>query len=411
MSFTRQHGLDIRGGRVSLSSEHRLTLRPVTDGLLHRPRACWAIEYLNCELNDAEVWLQSSLSALQPESPAGPPPPAAAGPVEKWFFLSVARVSYGRAASVPDTTRDCPTHRLVVHNMKAAWTKNNRDAGFALFDSFTSNQQLKRNLSTAALKGITFDSGGGAAAAAARTPQKPTRSGSLDGGTGTAAAGGLNASLSASTPSPMSRLQSGQAASMLQKLIAELGAAPVAFSEDASGGELDETALRGVAACHATDVLHNSWLVELVNCQVLLKGIETRGYVIITSSKSQVLQRLHRPVWRDRTLVSKTSWVGRLDGMQYYATVSAGHPASDPATENIMWLTVDNIEERDDDDIREVPDLVGSGQSVGGVVTETVGAASADEHDSIQLQRVVSRCRCEFFYASYGEVSARRRVF
>ena len=61
MSFTRQHGLDIRGGRVSLSSEHRLTLRPVCDALLHRPRACWAIEYVNCELNDAEVWLQSCL--------------------------------------------------------------------------------------------------------------------------------------------------------------------------------------------------------------------------------------------------------------------------------------------------------------------------------------------------------------
>ncbi|XP_043232606.1 protein KIAA0100-like [Amphibalanus amphitrite] len=401
MSFTRQHGLDIRGGRVSLSSEHRLTLRPVCDGLRHRPRACWAIEYLNCELNDAEVWLQSSLRQTEPGAAPAPPPPADAGLVAKWFFLSVVRVSYGRAASVADTTRECPTHRLVVHNMKAAWTKDNRDAGFALFDSFTNNQQLKRNLSTAALKGITFDSGSGGAT---RTPQKPPRTGSLD-GAAAAATGGLNSSLSASTPSPMSRLQSGQAASMLQKLIAELGAAPVAFSEDAAGGELDETALRGVAACHATDVLHNSWLVELVNCQVLLKGIETRGYVIITSSKSQVLQRLHRPVWRDRTLVSKTSWVGRLDGMQYYATVSAGHPASDPATENIMWLTVDNIEERDDDDIRDVPDLVGSGQSVGGVVTETVGAAGADEHDSIQLQRVVSRCRCEFFYASYGEVS------
>ena len=62
--------------------------------------------------------------------------------------MSVARVSYGRAAVVPATTRDVPTHRLVVHNMKAAWTQNNRDAGFALFDSFTSNQQLKRNLST-----------------------------------------------------------------------------------------------------------------------------------------------------------------------------------------------------------------------------------------------------------------------
>ena len=188
--------------------------------------------------------------------------------------------------------------------------------------------------------------------------------------------------------------------------MAESSAVPVAFSEDVgAAAELHEQSLRGVAACHTTDVLHNNWLIELVNCQVLLKGIETRGYVIITSSKSQILQRVHRPVWRDRTLVSKTSWVGGLDGMQYYATVSAGE--RDPTAENIMWLTVDNIVEKDDDDIREVPDLVGSGQSVGGVVTETVGgcAEGEDSLDSIQLQRVVSRCRCEFFYASYGEVS------
>lgn len=53
--------------------------------------------------------------------------------------------------------------------------------------------------------------------------------------------------------------------------------------------------------------------------------------------------------------------------------------------ENIMWLSVDNIREKDDCVISGLPDLpqlVGSGQSVGGVVSETVGASSADDHNS-----------------------------
>lgn len=64
--------------------------------------------------------------------------------------------------------------------------------------------------------------------------------------------------------------------------------------------------------------------VALVNAQVLLKGCETKGYVILSAAKSEIHQRIHRPVWKDRTLVSKTTWTGRLECMQYYATVNAG---------------------------------------------------------------------------------------
>lgn len=42
-------------------SEHTLTLVPIDDGLKHRPRPQWAIVYMTCELNDAEVWLKSAL--------------------------------------------------------------------------------------------------------------------------------------------------------------------------------------------------------------------------------------------------------------------------------------------------------------------------------------------------------------
>jgi len=47
---------------------------------------------------------------------------------------------------------DTPQHRLVVHELKGAWTSSNRDVAFALLDSFVKVQQLKKNLSTEALK-------------------------------------------------------------------------------------------------------------------------------------------------------------------------------------------------------------------------------------------------------------------
>lgn len=57
---------------------------------------------------------------------------------------------------------------------------------------------------------------------------------------------------------------------------------------------------------------------------MLLKGCETKGYVILSAAKAEIIQRIHRPAWKDRTLVSKTTWVGSLECMQYYATVIAG---------------------------------------------------------------------------------------
>lgn len=56
--------------------------------------------------------------------------------------------------------------------------------------------------------------------------------------------------------------------------------------------------------------------------------------------------------------------------------------------ENIMWLNVENIEEKEGTVIAELPDLphlVGSGQSVGGVVSETVGATSVGEKSPLQV--------------------------
>lgn len=68
-----------------------------------------------------------------------------------------------------------------------------------------------------------------------------------------------------------------------------------------------------------TNTLHNppaSFPVELVNSQVVLKGCETRGYVILCAARAEVRQRVRRQP-------AAAAWSGALSAMQYYATVSA----------------------------------------------------------------------------------------
>ncbi|GAB0095576.1 KIAA0100 [Sergentomyia squamirostris] len=410
ISHALNRGFELNGGRVSFSSEHTLSLYPIDDGLIHRPRADWATMYINCELNDTEIWLKSILnervdasseSLVNTENPK----------IVKFYFLSVAKVSYGREAMLASTGattgqrhKDSPTHKLVVYDLKGAWTKNNRDVAFCLFDSFMKSQKLKKNLSTEVLKGFRKDGG------SSGTPLKTRRQ---DGNIATVTPSAGSSLLAAGTPT--SSLHKSQQAShsitMLQQLIAEADHKFNVYSDDLST-QTKEQQLQGLQACQDSDVTHYNWFISLVNSQVLLKGCETSGYVILSAAKTEILQRVHRPVWRDRSLVSKTTWVGSLECMQYYATVSAGENDS-LLDENIMWLTVDNIQEKDKEatvinELPDIPHLVGSGQSVGGVVSETVGASGPPGLEGvypIQLQRIVSRCKCEFFYVSYGDTS------
>ncbi|CAH1098513.1 unnamed protein product [Psylliodes chrysocephalus] len=389
MSFAMQRGCELYGGRLSSSAEHTLSLIAIDDGLKHRPKAEWSVVYMNSELNDFEIWLKS---ALHDEMEIELPTPRQ--PVEKCYCLSVAKVSYGRETVVhgQERNKDVPTHRLVVYDLKGAWTNSNRNVAFALFDTFMKTMRMKKNLSTDALKGFRKDN--------STTPLKRRNTDASNTPPNNSIQTIQSATAVQDTPSPISKLQSGHAANMLQQLIAEADNNSVVYSDDLSATSRQQH-LQGLQACQQDDILHKNWQITLVNGQVLLKGCETKGYVIMSAAKAEIVQRIHRPAWKDRTLVSKTTWVGTLECMQYYATVNAGE--NDTADENIMWLTVDNIQEKESAEISEpceVPNLVGSGVSVGAVVSDTVGPSA-----SRQLQRIVSRCKCEFFYADYGDIS------
>lgn len=96
-------------------------------------------------------------------------------------------------------------------------------------------QQLKKNLSTEALKQFRGDN-----ATKSRAPK-------------------LNESIATATPSPMTKLQSGNAAIMLQQLIAEVDNKSVVFSDDLSAQTTGQH-LQGLQACQEDDVDYKNWL-------------------------------------------------------------------------------------------------------------------------------------------------------
>ena len=79
-------------------------------------------------------------------------------------------------------------------------------------------------------------------------------------------------------------------------------------------------------------------------------------------------------------------------------------PANPQPQSDVKWLSVSNIEKNPSyhRSVTDVPDLVGSGDSVGGVVSDTVGGSTEEgESESVQLQRIISRCSCMFYYNMY----------
>lgn len=174
-SFSREYGVEIIGGYLSHSGEHRLSFLPFKDGLKRRPRPIWEIIYMNSEVCNVEIWLHRNIGKSKliggPEafedkgsSSGSEDNLANQKQADKFYFLSFTRMCYHRDESIKTTitsesidNEENPIHSLVIHDLKGAWTKDNRDVALALFDLFLKTEQLRRNLSTDALKGFKFE--------------------------------------------------------------------------------------------------------------------------------------------------------------------------------------------------------------------------------------------------------------
>uniref|UniRef100_A0A4W3JHI5 Bridge-like lipid transfer protein family member 2 n=1 Tax=Callorhinchus milii TaxID=7868 RepID=A0A4W3JHI5_CALMI len=367
-SFAQQRGIEVQCSQGHVFTRGTQRFIPQTGAVLRRLIWEWNITEMRSDLSLVTVFLMASTADDSAEHGLN-------NQVTKTHLLSVSSLSYQRLSNRMEEEMAVKedrnyTHKLCLVDLRASWTTTNRNIAFGLYDGYKKAAMLKRNLSTEALKGLKIDANLQAKKlkrVTCPTPHCPLFSLPLPG------------------------------TSMLQKLIEETDRF-VVFTEEESGVR-DQ--LYGSAACQADDVINRNWLIELVNSQVMLRGAETEGCVFVSAAKAQLWQCQHYPSWYSHALKQKTTWTCLLDGMQYFATMET-KPA-EKEEEYQLWLEVKNIEEHRERNLDSVAELMESGQAVGGMVSTTTDwNLPAQEHQTQQVQRIISRCSCRMYYVSYS---------
>ncbi|KAM6960533.1 bridge-like lipid transfer protein family member 2 [Aplochiton taeniatus] len=348
-SFAQQRGIQVECSKGHVFTRGAQRLIPQAGTVMRRLISEWNVTQMVSELSEMTVHLMASTWDETADHQIN-------AQVKKTHLLSLSSLSYQRQSNrveeevnPNDESNASYTHKLCLVDLRASWTTTNRNIAFGLYDGYKKAAVLKRNLSTEALKGLKIDT---------HVPAKK-----------------LKRSLSNYSPHTVPTLPSNnrveksqnEGTSMLQKLIEETDRF-VVFSEEDSGVS-DQ--LCGIAACQTDDVYNRNWFIELVNCQMMLRGTETAGCVLVSAAKAQLLQCEHHPAWYNDTLKQKTTWTCLLDGMQYFATME---PNPSDQEDWQLWLEVKNIEEHRQRNMDSVLELMESGQAVGGMVSTTTGS-------------------------------------
>ncbi|XP_067422043.1 bridge-like lipid transfer protein family member 2 isoform X2 [Emydura macquarii macquarii] len=378
-SFAQQRGVQLECSQGHVFTRGTQRLIPQAGTVMRRLISEWSVTQMVSDLSLVTVHLMASTCDENADHRLD-----SHSQVKKTHLLSLSSLTYqrhsGRSADEELTMREGDdafhTHQLHLVDLRASWTTTNRDIAFGLYDGYKKAAVLKRNLSTEALKGLKIDT----QLQAKKLKRRP---------------------LSTALPPPRaagvtSERGSSGGAYMLQKLIEETDKFVVFTEEDSGASEQ----LCGIAACQTDDIFTRNCLLELVNCQMMLRGAETEGCVIVSAAKAQLLQCQHHPAWYGDTLKQKTSWTCLLDGMQYFATTESSPTEREDGQ---LWLEVKNIEEHRQRSLDSVQELMESGQAVGGMVSTTTDWNHPSEaQQSQQVQRIISRCSCRMYYISYS---------
>ncbi|XP_041097296.1 protein KIAA0100-like isoform X2 [Polyodon spathula] len=375
-SFAQQRGIQVECSKGHVFTRGTQRLIPQAGTVMRRLISEWNVTQMVSDLSQVTVHLMASTWDENADHQLN-------AQVNKTHLLSLSSLSYQRHSNrmeeeMKEDGNGFYTHKLCLVDLRASWTTPNRNIAFGLYDGYKKAAVLKRNLSTEALKGLRIDT------EVQAKKLKRTLSSYCPTPTATA-------------PAPPGRTEkSMEGTSMLQKLIEETDKF-VVFTEEDSGVS-DQ--LCGIAACQTDDVYNRDWFIELVNCQMMLRGTETAGCVLVSAAKAQLLQCQHHPAWYSDTLKQKSSWTCLLDGMQYFATME---PNPSEQEDWQLWLEVKNIEEHRQRHLDSVLELMESGQAVGGMVSTTTDwNQPAQVAQTPQVQRIISRCSCRMYYIGYS---------
>uniref|UniRef100_A0A1X7V154 FMP27/BLTP2/Hobbit GFWDK motif-containing RBG unit domain-containing protein n=1 Tax=Amphimedon queenslandica TaxID=400682 RepID=A0A1X7V154_AMPQE len=449
-SVRKQEGLEFTVNGLSLKMQYSLTLQPLVDGLVRRPRANWGmmacegvatglkgftcIKRSETEVLDDDPYVIMNPATLEDER------------LEKHFLIELASLSYVWQSQDDEASQEEFTHKLKIVDTCFLWNNDSRSVVYKIQDTYKLHKRLKQDLSTDALKSILTQTGP-TIPEATPTTKDPSKDPSSSSDPSPLSSDPTSETTDIS-PIPPTRKKSrprlhrnSSGCMMLDQLLADICNTIVVSDEKR---EASDPKLKGIVAANHNDVMKHDWFIELTNTQVALQGVEVKGYVICCSYVAQVFGRDHHPQLREGDLVSKRSWIAKVQDLQYFATMGA------PPNNVVPWLPRSVIQPSAVRAPSEVPsdkesamaDLLSQlgpdtqsighpigesldtetslglpGEAVGGVISSipSQGLYIEDQYGSfplsfsqvssspsVPLQRIASRCHCQMFYITFG---------
>ena len=214
-----------------------------------------------------------------------------------------------------------PIHRLQVFDLKMSWNVTNRDIVYGLLEAYNRAQTLNICLSTEALKTVKVEEKS-KKECEAKDVNAGSSSSSTTAATATTPLKSRNSAKRASSKpsSPMTQITM-EAHSAMMKILEkkEIENRQWVHCEDSSDVNEEAENLQGVKlAVKLNDIINKVCRIEAHNSQIMLKGQEEPGYLIVVAAKSVAEQNVHKSVWKNNELRSKNSWHFSLEGMQYF---------------------------------------------------------------------------------------------
>ncbi|CAI4230003.1 unnamed protein product [Auanema sp. JU1783] len=366
MSHSSSYGFRVISDGLNLFSSLKLSMHIESDSEITRRRTyVWQPQHVSATLWGTKVHVfgeQKKPSSEGEES-------------DDTLLIGLSRISYVRENNA---VKENAVHRLTADELKASWTEEIRDACLSIADGVHRAHMLRRILSNDAIKILKLHMEEDQS-----IQKKVHESAESINEEGRGHRRGYSLS------------DTNQ--SMLYQLIDEAGTKLIAHCEQST--DLPADSLQGVLQCTTDDIQMINWQIDLLNSQAVLKGCERDGFILITTSKASLSQKIHKCVWRNGQLLGKKSWSAAISGMQYFAPV--GMTTGQNKT-LFRWLPRELIEERAPPDTGAdvYMSFLGSGEAVGGIV-QPDGANKDTER--LQLQRIVSRCSCQIYFCYFSE--------